>query len=553
MGRKGKQGEKGPVRCVESNGQVSLFAGAREGGKRKRRNPEVRFKDPDPEGIVIGRMSLREHLERGGNTDVLRVREVLREMDWSEFEGEREGGGRRPYHPAILVGLTLFGLMEGRRSLRQLETMAACDVRSWWLSGGVIPDHTVIGRFLNRHRERLTDRFFERLTRRVLERTGGSTRSVGIDGTVVQAAASRYRSLRREAARQAAEEARREAESKPGDVRLGKRAEQAEEAAQTAERRVEARRRWGGKADSPVVSPSEPEAVIQPLKDKSTAPSYQPSAAANEQRVIVAQAVDPSSETAVLGDLLEQAGRVGEPVRQTLQDPGYHSIGALRTCLSKGVEDVLCPPGPRMRDGEYAKEPADKKVFAKGRFQYDEADDSYRCPAGGRLKRLGGGVDRGRKYKRYGGAACGECPLRDRCTRSSRGRQLKRWEGEELLEAEREVMRHPKARERYRRRRVMIEPVFAELKHIQGLTRFRRRGLAAVRLEFSLHAMAHNLRRMLALEKAAVRLSTTFLSLLSALPELFPVPPAVQRHIGSPAATSLPRRLGLWRVTLQAA
>jgi hypothetical protein len=37
----------------------------------------------------------------------------------------------------------------------------------------------------------------------------------------------------------------------------------------------------------------------------------------------------------------------------------------------------------------------------------------------------------------------------------------------------------------------MVEPVFSQLRGRQGLQRFRRNGLSAVRVEFALHAMAY--------------------------------------------------------------
>lgn len=79
-------------------------------------------------------------------------------------------------------------------------------------------------------------------------------------------------------------------------------------------------------------------------------------------------------------------------------------------------------------------------------------------------------------------------------------------------------MRHPAARREYSRRKGMVEPEFSELKGIQGLQRFRRRGLDKVRLKFALHATAHNLRRLVALtqasDKALERISGAFWQLL---------------------------------------
>jgi hypothetical protein len=46
----------------------------------------------------------------------------------------------------------------------------------------------------------------------------------------------------------------------------------------------------------------------------------------------------------------------------------------------------------------------------------------------------------------------------------------------------------------YAKRRGMIEPVFAQTKHNRGMTRFHRRGRAAVRAEWRLLTATHNLR-----------------------------------------------------------
>jgi hypothetical protein len=64
------------------------------------------------------------------------------------------------------------------------------------------------------------------------------------------------------------------------------------------------------------ISAVEPEAMIQPLKDKkSFASSYKPSVLANAVRLIVAQAVDASSEAGVVAGMLEQAGAQGKSVQ----------------------------------------------------------------------------------------------------------------------------------------------------------------------------------------------------------------------------------------------
>ena len=492
---------KRPVVKVEASGQLGLFRGMEEkeegdkSGPQARRRGALQFEDPSPRGILIGNTSLREFLRSRSQTSVFRVREVLRSLPWEEYEAKYRGGGRRPYHPAALLGLILFGILEGKGSLRQLETLAQVDVRSWWITGGISPDHSVIGRFLNEHAEQLTESFFEGLTQEVLKRTGKGSVSVAADGTVVQAAASRYRRVKQEAAEQRAQAKRRESEADPGNAKLRAEAKQAERVAQAVRERVAARRANGKSPEHTAVSPSEPEAVIQPLKNKVRAPSYKGVVLANEARIIVAQAVDPSSEPRVLAGLLQQGKRIGGTIQQLLMDAGFFLGSALETALEEGVEDVLCPEGRSPRAGWQKR----SKVLAKAAFEYQEWEDRYRCPAGQKLHPVNRGRERGKQYTRYGGAPCGSCSLRSQCTISSAGRTLKRYEDEVIKDAAREVMRQPRAQEAYRRRKHMVEPVFSELKGIQGLHRFKRRGLKNVRLEFALHASAHNLRRLVAL------------------------------------------------------
>ena len=314
---------------IDSSGQFGLFRGMGERkskgkGQRDKGEAQRHFEDPSPRGILIGNESLGEYLIRAGQRRVFEIRQMLRSLQWGGFEAKYRGGGRRPYHPAALLGLILFGIMEGKSSLRQLETMARTDVRSWWLTGGIAPDHSVIGRFLNDHAERLSEEFFESLTREVLKVTRSSTQSLAGDGTVVQAAASRYRGVKQEAAEEAAKESRRRAEADPEDEKLGRQAEQAEGVAQAVRERVARRKRQRSKkAKDAKVSPSEPEAVFQPLKDKSIAPSYKPTLLANQERIIVGQQVQASSETRGFGALLRQAKRINGGSEATVTGCGF--------------------------------------------------------------------------------------------------------------------------------------------------------------------------------------------------------------------------------------
>jgi len=98
----------------------------------------------------------------------------------------------------------------------------------------------------------------------------------------------------------------------------------------------------------------------------------------------------------------------------------------------------------------------------------------------------------------YRTSACAVCPLSSQCTTSAKGRMIKRYDCDAEKEKLALAMSFPEAKELYKKRQGMVEPVFSGLKNEQGLKRFRRRGLASVRIEFSLHVLAYNVSRILA-------------------------------------------------------
>ena len=61
----------------------------------------------------------------------LAVAEFLDGLDWGRVRGGVRGDG-----PRAMVGLVVYGTMEGAGSLRRLERMAGRDLRCMWVTGG---------------------------------------------------------------------------------------------------------------------------------------------------------------------------------------------------------------------------------------------------------------------------------------------------------------------------------------------------------------------------------------------------------------------------------
>lgn len=464
------------------------------GRERKSTLSEDFFLPDDPRGLFVGEERLEAYLRRTGLGWVIRLREMLEELDYEAVLPSYRATGRRAISPRAMLGLILYGIMERHSSLRELEMLAVRDVGAWWVSGGNQPDHSTIGKFIQQHAEVLTEEFFIGLVKGVVGFAHVKPGTAAADGTVIEAAASRYSLIRAEAAREAAEQARREAQSHPQDPAAGRAAEQAWRVAEVAEQRAQRRADRGRDPQALRVAPAELESVVQPRKDGVVRPAYKPSLLVHESGLIVGQRVEASSEIAAVAPMLEQHAMVfGTMPTTILLDAGYFSGELFEDLLEKNL-DVLCPPGKTHGTEDWEKQTYGAK-FPKSAFAYQAEADCYRCPAERELGFIGYHTDQwGRRARVYRGRACAGCELRQRCTTSASARTVKRYEYDDLKDAMRAVLSQPRARAAYKRRAAIAETPFAQL----GLKRFRRRGLLGVRVEYALHCMAFDLRKAVA-------------------------------------------------------
>ncbi len=482
---------KRPVVRIDTRPQMPLFDGDRDAmpvrGATTVSRP-VRFVEPDPRDIRMGMRRLDEHLQAMGLRDALVLREMLGEQDWSAFEARYSAEGRPGYAPRLMAGIVLFGLMRGVSSLRELERFTRGDLECMWVSGGITPDHSILGRFILRHEAELNGTLFESITQAVLQRTGSGRARLAGDGTVLEAMSSRFALIKREALEERREALCREAESS-GEDAAGER-ERAERACEVLAERPRAK----------AVVPAEPEAGLLKLKNgRGSRPAFQASVLANEARVVVDAHVHSTSEQAALAVLLDRLD--GGETRELLLDAGFNTYENLERALEKEIS-VLCPEQAEDVRGEEGARRIPLREFC-----YVEDGDYYVCPAGERmnpLRRYGGNPVTGqRAYVQYATPACAGCGRRARCTRGE-ARTIQRSVGQELKEAMRLVMAQPQARRVFAQRKAMVEPVFSHLRERHGLNRFRRRGLAGARLELRLHLMAYNLGRALAYARRRV-------------------------------------------------
>ena len=134
-------------------------------------------------------------------------------------------------------------------------------------------------------------------------------------------------------------------------------------------------------------------------------------------------------------------------------------------------------------------------TFSREDFIYDKERDIYRCPAGITMTTTGAiSTDNARRYL-ASVPECRACPLKPKCCPNMPARRIVRDVNEEARDVARALAR-TEAFVQTRRDRKKVEMLFAHLKRILRLGRLRLRGPRGAQFEFTLAAIAQNLRRL---------------------------------------------------------
>ncbi len=408
----------------------------------------------------------------------------------ASFEVRSAPGGKSQYHPRLLLALLIYCYANGLFSSRRIERATHRDLGVRYVAANLHPDHDTIAAFRRANRAAIEAAFLQVL---LLARESGLLRlgTVSIDGTKLDANASKIRSVRYDRAKalreklaadiaeltaraeaadaesqpdpQAlpAEIARREALKAKLDAACARLEEQARAEAEAARPEYEAKRAaYEAKKGRRGRPPKPPEDAPPPerqsnltdpdsaLMRRSDAHEYRQ--AYNAQAVVCAEG----------SQLILAAGVVATPA----DAPSFAA-----TIL--GMEQGLGLPTTVLADTGFASGPAVAALDARG------------------IEPLVA-IGRTQPHRPYDFRP----PPKPKASR----RITEPWRLAML-----EKLETPDAKARYAHRKQTVEPVFGIIKAALGFTRFRLRGLAKVSTEWTLIALAYNCRRLHRLRLAA--------------------------------------------------
>jgi hypothetical protein len=191
-------------------------------------------------------------------------------------------------------------------------------------------------------------------------------------------------------------------------------------------------------------------------------------------------------------------------------------VGAAKTMLERTEERFDIKPERLAADTAYGSAPTlhwlvnDKKIaphipvidkskrddgtFSREDFTFDKERDIYMCPAGKTLTTTRRVMNDDQLLYRASKLDCDVCPFKVRCCPKEPARKIPRSIYEEARDVAR-ALGKTEAFEQSRRDRKRVEMLFAHLKRILKLGRLRLRGPRGAQDEFTLAAIAQNLRR----------------------------------------------------------
>jgi transposase len=425
---------------------------------------------------------------------------------WQKMEISLEGNdlGAPQYHPRAMLSVWLYGFMTRTRSSRKLEAACRDQITYLWLTGWQHPDHNSLWRFYRDHRDEMRH-LFKLTVKTAVKMNLVDLAMQAIDGSKMGANAARERthdleSLGKllERTEKAIEELEKENElnKDAGPVHLPKKLRQAEQlkAEIKAAMSILAQEEEGKK-----INLTEPEAKLVKTR-QGTTPGYNLEAVVSPLNVEKTQksglfitAVDvvtDAADTKQLLPMLKQAAENnGKSAEKSLADAGFYSGANLAGC-EKEKQIIVMP-----ESHDWAR----RNPYHKDYFIYDVESNTYCCPNGQTLRRVGQKHLKDVLVQIYRGSAktCCQCSAFGICTRNTyQGRELKIGEYELQMQCHRKWMQSEEAKTAYKRRKELVEPVFGIIKEVMGIRRFLLRGWKNVRAEGLVLATAFNLRSL---------------------------------------------------------
>lgn len=429
----------------------------------------------------------------------------LSDMGIKEYE--KHNPGQQPYERKDLLKLFIYGYFNKIRSSRALETECKRNIELMWLVNGIRPDHGTISLFLKENRKS-----FKKVMRTFTCLLKGwgliDGELIAIDGTKIKAQNSKgnyitsngltkkinYLDEKIENYLQRLEDGVQEDELTKETVSS---MEMKIDKYQKKRKHLAELKKTMTKEGKKQITTTDPESRAMKNNGKIDVAYNMQSAVDSRHKLIVTlDVVNDVNDQSQLSSMTSQINEIlsRQPNRVIVADTGYYNAKEIKNCLDDGNTLYLKPQKIKSVSGD--------ATYSKDNFYYQKETDTYLCPEGKELPYTENTSKNGLKYKRYiGGNPCISCPVYGLCTKAKKGRNIQRWEHEEILEKLREDTKINN--EIYKKRSQIVEHPFGTIKRTFGYTYFLCKGLDSVNAEAALIGVVYNLKRLTKIKKVS--------------------------------------------------
>ena len=421
------------------------------------------------------------------------------------FDGTAPAATGRPlYHPSVLLKIYIYGYLNRIQSSRRLERETQRNIELMWLTGRLSPDFKTIADFRRNNGKAIRNVCSQFI---VLCRNLNlfSKSIVAIDGSKFKAVNNRDRnftSAKVKARLHQIDEsiarylcAMETADRTQSDIAEAKTSRISDKISKLRQQMQDLKAMEQRLRESPdgQVSLTDPDARSMATSGRGTGMvGYNVQTAVDDtHHLIVAHEVtNVGNDRSQLTNMASQA-RAATGIKEltVVADRGYFKSEEVLQCHEAGITTFVPKP---LTSGKNAD-----GYFGKQDFIYIAKDNEYLCPAQQRLNWRFTNIEHGMTLHCYSSSACTTCTIRKQCTSGKQARRIKRWEHESVVEAMQQ--RLDQKPEMMRVRRQTVEHPFGTLKLWMGAAHFLMKTREHVSTEMSLHVLAYNLRRVMAI------------------------------------------------------
>ena len=414
--------------------------------------------------------------------------------------------GTPQYDPRAMLKLLVYAYSYGVRSSRMIERACHHNISFMWITGGLKPDHKTISKFRKENIDAIT-KSLKSCVRVCIDLNLIEGNILFVDGTKIRANAGigshkdkvtlekRLKHIDEfiEKLLKEIETVDKLEESQSSYVEMSK--ELAE--SNKLKEKVELALKNIEESNTTSINTTDKDAIkVKGRQGIHAGMNHQVVTDGKYGLIVSSDVVKEANDTRQLAKQINKANEeFDKPCQIAVGDAGYSTAEECEKLVQAGIEVIV----PSQKQASHKKE-EDKveKNFDKSNFKYDKENDVYICPEGKVLKKNGRDLKNKKiDYRNY--VDCLSCKYYGLCTKSKRGRSIKRRESEETAEIVGTNFETERAKAIYDRRKEVAELPFGYIKRFLDGGYFLLRGLENVNAEASIFCTCFNLRRMMTL------------------------------------------------------